>query len=86
MKESIKETTILNFPVTSAENMTKITKLLTPNKAIGSDPIPFKIFKTTAAVINSHFTYFLIKDITENKYLENAKTGMKLKTIDHLVF
>ena len=86
MKESVKETTILNFSVTSAENMIKITKLLTPNKAIGSDTIPFRIFKTTAAVINSHFTYFLIKDLTENKFLENAKTGMKLKTIDHLVF
>ena len=27
-----------------------------PNKEAGSEPIPFKIFKTTADVINSHFT------------------------------
>ena len=62
--------------------MNIIIRSLNTNKATGSDRIPLKIIKTAANVIDSHLAYIINKDPKENKFSENAKTGLVRPMID----
>ena len=75
--KKIKEKPIFDFPEATTEDIINIIiKPLNTNKATGPDPIPLKIIKTAANVIDSHLAYIINKDLKENEFSENAKTAL----------
>ena len=76
IKEIVNEKPIFDFPEATTEDINKIIQLLNPNKATGPDEIPLKIIKSAANVIDSHLAHIINKDLTENKFSENAKTAL----------
>ena len=51
-------------------------KLKNPRKATGPDFIPLKVIKFASNVIDSHLYNIIIKNLENNKYLEEPKTAL----------
>ena len=62
-----------DLPHATTQDMNKIIKSLSSDKAAGPDGIPVKFTKMSANVINSHLANIINKDIDLNCYSKNAK-------------
>ena len=60
------------FPYASAKDINQIIKSLNINKAKGSDGISAKFVKISAESIDCHIGNMINKDISNNKFSENA--------------
>ena len=63
------------LPYASAKDINKIIKSLNINKAKGPHGTAARFVKTSADIINCHIANIINKDISNNKFSENAKTA-----------
>ena len=59
----------------SVKDINQILKSLNINKAKGPDGISAKFVKTSADILDCHIANIINKDISNNKFSENAKTA-----------
>ena len=62
------------LPYASAKDINQIIKSLNVNKAKGPDEISAKFVKISTDIIDCHIANIINKDISNNKFSENAKT------------
>ena len=63
------------LPYASAKDINHVMKSLNINKAKGPDGISAKFVKTSGNIIDCHIANIINKDISNNKFSENAKTA-----------